>query len=551
MRRSMRHAILGVSALFAAAAAEPADAMRRGAPKENESAESRPVGPPLMAVVSLGKQRITIYDADGWILRAPVSTGQPGLDTPAGIYSILEKEEEHYSNRYDDAYMPHMQRITWSGIALHGGALPGHPASHGCIRLPYEFAERLYGITKLGMRIIVARNDPRPVEIDHPALFQPKPVRSDLTAEALAGYWDLARPQKAALETAASAPDGPADEAKPVALRSIAAAKVEETSAAFRKANAAWASAARIARDAARVLREAEVLKNRATAQLAAAETARESADSPEAIQAADEEKAKANEMLAGAEKQLAAAKTDAEQKADAAARAREEANAAQAERAAALVASDQAERLVSPVSVFISRKTQRLYIRQAFQQVLESPVTIRDPDEPIGTHIYTAVGHTNDGASLKWNVVSMDAASEARQPGSNRKPRDGDGYNADPVSHARSTSAALDRIAIPDDIIDRISEVISPRSSLIISDEGMSIETGKGTDFVILMSGEPQGGIKRRRREPEVRYRYGPEARSRNEPDARYRYDHQYRPYGNTPSYAPWFFPGNPFYRW
>ena len=120
------------------------------------SIESRTVGEPIMAIVSLRSQQITVYDANGWILRAPVSSGQAGRETPAGIFSIIEKEAEHYSNLYDDAYMPHMQRLTWSGIALHGGLLPGHPASHGCVRMPYDFAERLFDATRLGMRVIVA-----------------------------------------------------------------------------------------------------------------------------------------------------------------------------------------------------------------------------------------------------------------------------------------------------------------------------------------------------------------------------------------------------------
>ena len=101
-----------------------------------------------MAIVSLRNQRVTVYDANGWILRAPVSSGQKGRETPAGIFSVIQKEAEHYSNLYDDAYMPHMQRITWSGIALHGGPLPGYPASHGCVRMPYDFAERLFDETK-------------------------------------------------------------------------------------------------------------------------------------------------------------------------------------------------------------------------------------------------------------------------------------------------------------------------------------------------------------------------------------------------------------------
>ena len=96
------------------------------------SVEARAAGEPVMAIVSLRRQQITIYDAEGWILRAPVSSGQSGRETPPGIFSVIQKEAEHYSNLYDDASMPHMQRLTWSGIALHGGVVPGHPASHGC-----------------------------------------------------------------------------------------------------------------------------------------------------------------------------------------------------------------------------------------------------------------------------------------------------------------------------------------------------------------------------------------------------------------------------------
>ena len=135
-----------------------------------------------MAIVSLHQQRITVYDANGWILRAPVSSGQPGRETPAGIFSVIQKEADHYSNLYDDAYMPDMQRITWSGIALHGGALPGYPASHGCVRLPYDFAARLFDLTQLGLRVIVAPNDVAPVEIAHPVLSLSRPGAAALAA---------------------------------------------------------------------------------------------------------------------------------------------------------------------------------------------------------------------------------------------------------------------------------------------------------------------------------------------------------------------------------
>ena len=123
-----------------------------------------------MAIVSLRSQGITVYDTAGWIMRAPVSSGQSGRETPAGIFSVLQKDADHHSNLYDDAWMPHMHRLTWSGIALHGGPLPGYPASHGCVRLPYDFASRLFDLTKLGMRVIISPDDLAPVEIAHPTL---------------------------------------------------------------------------------------------------------------------------------------------------------------------------------------------------------------------------------------------------------------------------------------------------------------------------------------------------------------------------------------------
>src|SRR3984957_3512709 len=147
-----------------------------------ESVATRTAGEPIMAIVALRSQRITVYDADGWIMRAPVSSGQAGRETPAGVFSVIQKDAEHHSNLYDDAYMPHMQRLTWSGIALHGGLLPGHPASHGCIRLPYDFAAHLFDLTKLGMRVIVAPSDVAPVSIVHLALFEPKPDARDAAA---------------------------------------------------------------------------------------------------------------------------------------------------------------------------------------------------------------------------------------------------------------------------------------------------------------------------------------------------------------------------------
>src|ERR1700755_2131692 len=171
--RPVSLAIASLAVLIAAA--DDASARGSGRDRPVEAIESRSAGEPVMAIVSLHSQRITVYDAKGWIMRAPVSSGQKGRETPAGIFSVIQKVEEHYSNLYDDAFMPHMQRLTWSGIALHGGVLPGHAASHGCVRMPYDFAERLFDLTQVGLRVIVAPTDPSPVEIAHPALLRPKP----------------------------------------------------------------------------------------------------------------------------------------------------------------------------------------------------------------------------------------------------------------------------------------------------------------------------------------------------------------------------------------
>ena len=443
--RASRLPLLVAAALAVLLAAPPAGAAKRHAEHAERTAEEvapREAGAPIMAIVSLKSQQVTIYDADGWILRAPVSSGQKGRETPAGVFSVIQKDADHHSNLYDDAFMPHMQRITWSGIALHGGPLPGHAASHGCVRMPYDFAERLFGETKLGMRVIIAPGDAAPVDIAHPALFEPKP---DAGAHATL------------LATEA------ADAAK--------------------KADAARLAAVTAAREAARAnvtVRKLEILKARAEAALAAADKALGAANSDEAKQKADDARQKAAAKVAETQAQLDAAKAETQPKLDAVQPARDAAVAAENARTTAAKAAREAARALEPVSVFISRKTQKLYVRRGFEPILESPVTIADPDRAIGTHVFTAVAKTDTG--LRWTAVTLNDASDAK--------------------------SALDRIVIPPDVLDRIAPTATPRSSLIISDEALSPETGKGTEFVAVLSNEPQGGLAMRRHpSSEVRY--------------------------------------------
>jgi len=412
---------------------------------------------------------------------------------------VIQKEVEHYSNLYDDGYMPFMQRITWSGIALHGGPLPGYAASHGCVRMPVEFAERIFDLTRIGMRVIVARNDPVPVEFRHPVLLGLNPAR--------VGSGEPEAEGSAASDLGVLVP------AKPVqTLRSLAAAKAAAAAAAIKKADAARLNAVQKTGEASRIaaaLHLAESTKSRIEFRVRAAQSALEAADSPAAIQLAENAKADALARLADAEVRLTAAGLAAQGKPDVM-RARREAEAAEAEKEAAVEAAAEAARKAAPVSVFISRKTQRLYARQSFQPIFDVAVTIRDPDQAIGTHIFTALDYIHEGTDIRWSAASMDPKSEEDRPLSTSEPGRRFYRSTEPTSKPAGTAgSALERLVIPRETIDRISELVSPGSSLIVSDEGISSETGNHTDFVVLMSGEPQGGIKTRRRNPDFLYRY------------------------------------------
>ena len=472
-RTRLRAAHLAVASLAALiASGNHVGATDRLSERSVESIQSRMAGEPVMAIVSLHGQRITVYDADGWILRAPVSSGQRGRETPAGIFSVIQKEADHYSNLYDDAYMPHMQRITWSGIALHGGVLPGYAASHGCVRMPFDFAASLFDATRLGLRVIVAPTDVKPVDIAHPVLFPAKPGAGALAAVRAAEADEAARK---------------ADQARLAAVT------------AFREA-----TQARVA------VRVAENLKLRAEAQLAAAETTLGSAISAEAREQAEGARMQTVARIAELQAQWDAARAELQPKLDAVTAARDAAAAADNARAAAAEAAHQVARELEPVSVLISRKTQRLYVRQAFEPIFESPVTIADPDRPIGTHVFTAMERLTGNTTMRWSVVSLNSGHPL---GGTIEPhgraRGISGRDVEPMqTDPDSAKAALDRIVIPQDALDRIVG-IAPRSSLIVTDEPLSSETGKGTDFVVLLSDQPQGGIKSRRRSPGTEFGY------------------------------------------
>ena len=446
MRRWAPPAVLALAAM-GALTAPTADAVARQArpaPPPKEASAPRDAGEPIMAIVSIRSQQVTFYDADGWILRAPVSTGVKGRETPAGVFAVVERKEDHRSNMYDDAWMPHMQRITWNGIALHGGPLPGYAASHGCVRLPFGFAEKLFDKTRIGMRVIISPNDAAPVEFSHAALLVP-----NVAAVAAAP----ARAERLAREAAEAAKA--ADEAKKAA-----------------------AAAARETASLTASLRKLEQLKARADAELARAERALAAAKTDQAKARAEEAKQKAAAMAAELGTQLATAQAAAKSTPDDAV-AKEAAKVAEAKKAAAAKVASEAKLALEPVSIYISRATQRLYVRRnthkplpdggvVFDSTIEVPIAIRDPGKRIGTHVFTAVAR--DNAGLRWTAVTID-----------------DGDNA---------KNSLDRITIPKDVLDRVAPTALPRSSIIISDEPLSGETNYRTEFVAVLSNQPQGGF-------------------------------------------------------
>lgn len=145
-----------------------ADQLKNG--EFNWFPERAPGPGPLLIIVSIPDQLLHVYRNGIRIAASTVSTGKPGHATPTGVFKILQKDKHHRSSTYSNAPMPNMNRLTWSGIALHAGQLPGYPASHGCVRLPLQFSEMLFGITKLGMTVVLADNQSQPASVVHPGM---------------------------------------------------------------------------------------------------------------------------------------------------------------------------------------------------------------------------------------------------------------------------------------------------------------------------------------------------------------------------------------------
>lgn len=471
-----------------------------GAAKKEAEKKSGP-SHPVYVVVSLGDQHASIYDANGYVTRTRVSTGQAGHRTPTGVFSVIGKSRWHRSNIYSGAPMPYMQRITWSGVAMHAGVVPGYPASHGCIRLPAGFAPQLFGMTRMGARVVVTPSDVRPVEFSHPLLPLPKmheapAIPASPTQQAASSpSVELASMDTAAVENGSAAAPAtpkllnPIDYAK--ALKQRALADRSAADLATKNALAAAQAAGGEARQAVEDVRKAEADLKDAEARLAAIE-ARASAPAPSAApeaapsttpaQSVESERAAAQADVARAQTALTDARTREETKSQAAFAAVEAYKGATQRAAAAAKLVDEADRRSEQVSVFISRKEGRVFIRQNWTEVWEAPVTIRDPDRPLGTHVYTAVETAPDGSSMRWTAISMPPESAAAP---SRK--DKEETQRAPAT-PETAAGALDRIELPEGAREKIAELLWTGGSLIVSDHPRSMEMSENaTDFIVL----------------------------------------------------------------
>jgi lipoprotein-anchoring transpeptidase ErfK/SrfK len=348
----------------------------------------------LSVVISIDRQQLTLYSDGRPVARSRVSTGVPGHPTPTGVFSVIQKDRWHRSNLYYNAPMYFMQRITWSGVAMHQGVVPNSPASHGCIRLPESFARQMWGITKLGMRVIIARSDVTPVAISNERLFTIKREPAEPKGEAQAKL-----------------PETVGGTANAFELAQLSAAKRD---------GQAFNTASDVSKPLSPALDAMAYALGR-----------------PRETTGPELKPVEPRPLKPG------------------------------------------------PISVFISRKEGKLFVRKGFEPLFDVPVTFEEPDRPLGTHVFTALALNDDNTTLRWNVVSMPGTG----PAPAKKPAKGKHVEplAAPAASASNASEALARVTIPPDGLERISELMSPGASLIISDKGLGSETGKGTDFIVL----------------------------------------------------------------
>lgn len=452
---------------------------KQGAELEKAAkAHAKPVGP-VVIMISIEKQTMRVFDANGLFAESKVSTGMKGHETPTGVFSIIQKNKWHKSNIYSNAPMPYMQRVTWSGIALHAGALPGYPASHGCIRMPMAFSTKLWSWTRMGARVIITPGEISPAEFSHPQLIAQKPA--PVAAAPMAAPKDGAPAAKT---------DGKSTEVKPDDIGLKPATSTERSKTVTADAsNAMGAPAKPVASDVNSAMAQmsaasAEVAKAAAKPDDAARVT-RQDVDAAAAkigdAPAADEKKAEdippKSPLLSAAPD----AKKDDARPADAP-KVDAKPETAKLDAVDIPPAADTSPKRTGQIAVLISGKDGKLYVRQNFSPLFETPIAIKASDRPLGTHIFTARIDKDEAKSIHWTAVSLPAVPHRAATGRKQAAA------TDVPPLPDSAAEALDRISIPEDAMAQIAEAIATGGSIIVSDQSIKAggETGQGTEFVV-----------------------------------------------------------------
>jgi lipoprotein-anchoring transpeptidase ErfK/SrfK len=504
---------------------------------------AKPQGP-LIIAVSIEQQKVRVYDANGLFAESPVSTGMKGHSTPMGVFSIIQKHKMHRSNIYSGAPMPYMQRITWSGVAMHAGVLPGYPASHGCIRMPTAFAVKMWNWTRMGARVIITPGQITPASFSHPLLMAQKVVPQPLIANDPANDAPAVKSDKGADAGSATKPANAnlsnsslANSEASLDLRSTvghAAPLREQTHTADARGampainvvvSDATSSAAGVqpASDTSNAEAKADPQKSEPAAN--AADTSaltKTEVSASESVKADDEPseaKAEASSETKIEAPTAAVANTEPTRietpKVEAAERPAEPVKAVADAPAVPAVAPDVKKDTARPpgaaakaepprrpgqIAVFVSRKDSKLYVRENFKPQFEVPITIAPSDRPLGTHVFTAEAD-KDPNLLRWSVVSLPVTArnaartdEDDRAARRRKVAGGALAEAKPLPMPNGPAEALDRITVAPEAMARIAEVLTTGGSIVVSDHGINQggETGEGTDFIVPLRWTP-----------------------------------------------------------
>lgn len=449
---------VAVSCLAVLAASGPAEAAKNRKGSGTDVALTLPETKseaPVVMLVSLENQSIRVFSGDTLVARSKVSTGKKGHTTPTGVFSILQKKRRHHSNIYSRAPMPFMQRLTWSGIALHESkSVPNYPASHGCVRLPRTFAKQLYRYTDLGAHVIITEEELslRPLSGKTPFGPRNNPPDRISTDRDSASVHHISAHQATrryayngspSVDAPMSLPAGPIKSG--IGENFTLRASLDDGT---------------IPTDGS--MADAEV------------------ADEPVRILIT---RRTGRELVRDIQTMLNTLGFDAG-----------ETDGWMGPATGQAIIAFQKEHALTPtgtlsvdLAAMLREKTGRsasenghIYVRRSGKPVFDSPIELKAAEKPLGTHFLSALPSSTNTDNVIWVAATL-ADTVAASPLSEIATDGSTGHRISPIGNA------LDRIVLPDTLRARLEALVVAGSSLVISDHGVSRETLRGTDFVVL----------------------------------------------------------------